>query len=160
MSVVELAPVVKTVEVKRSAADAFRIYVHEASKWWPLESHALSPENGTRAVEHVVEPRVGGRIYEVSGDGRQFDWGEVLVYEPGRRFAMTWQLGRPRAQSGDVDVIFEATAVDTCRVTLTHSGWERMGEHASQMRQGYNNGWETIMKHRFADYANTEGDQS
>jgi len=154
MSVVELAPVIKTLELKRSAADAFRIYVHEASKWWPLDSHALSPENGTKAIEHVVEPRIGGRVYEVAEDGRQFDWGEVLAYEPGRRFAMTWQLGKPRAQSGDVEVIFAPTGPDSCRVTLTHSGWERMGDKAQQMREGYNNGWASVFGERFANYAN------
>lgn len=154
MSVIELAPVVKTLELKRSADDAFRIYVHEASKWWPLESHALSPENGTKAIDHIVEPRVGGRVYEVAEDGRQFDWGEVLAYEPGRRFAMTWQLGQPRAQSGDVDVAFEPTGPNSCRVMLTHSGWERMGEKAQQMRQGYDMGWASVFGERFANYAN------
>ena len=154
MSVIELAPVVKTLELKRSAADAFRMYVHEASKWWPLDSHALSPENGTKAIDHVVEPRVGGRVYEVAEDGRQFDWGEVLAYEPGQRFAMTWQLGQPRAQSGDVEVTFAPTGPDSCRVTLTHSGWERMGDKAQQMRGGYDMGWASVFGERFANYAN------
>jgi uncharacterized protein YndB with AHSA1/START domain len=153
MSVIELAPVVKMLELKRSAADAFRIYVHEASKWWPLDSHALSPENGAKAIDHIVEPRVGGRVYEVAEDGRQFDWGEVLAYEPGQRFAMTWQLGQPRAQSGDVEVRFDSTGPNSCRVTLTHSGWERMGEKAQQMRGGYDNGWARVFGERFANYA-------
>lgn len=154
MSVVDLAPVIKTLELKRSAADAFRIYVHEGAKWWPLETHALSPENGTKAVDLIVEPRVGGRVYEVAADGRTFDWGEVLAYEPGVRFAMTWQLGQPRAQSGDVEVVFQSTGAETCRVTLTHSGWERMGEKGQQMREGYNTGWQGVFGERFASVAN------
>lgn len=152
MSVVEIAPVVKSLELRRSADDAFRIYVHEAARWWPLETHALSPENQTNAVDHVVEPRVGGRVYEIAEDGRQFDWGEVLAYEPGQRFSMTWQLGRAREQSGEVEVRFEPLGADACRVTLVHSHWERMGEEGPKFREGYNMGWETVFGERFADY--------
>ena len=151
-NVVEIAPVVKTVTLKRAAADAFRIFVHETDKWWPLETHALAPENNTKAIALIVEPHVGGRVYERTEDGREFDWGEVLAYEPGMRFAMTWQLGRPRASSGEIDVRFEAMSENTCRVTLTHSGWERV-ENGEQMREGYNAGWGEIVERRFAAFA-------
>jgi uncharacterized protein YndB with AHSA1/START domain len=154
MSVIELAPVVKTLELRRSAEDAFRIYVHEAAKWWPLDTHALAPENKTKAIGHVVEPRIGGRVYEVTEDGREFDWGVVLAYEPGNRFAMTWQLGRPREKSGEVEVRFESISSNTCRLTLIHTGWERTGEGAQQMREGYNSGWEGILSGPFVDYVN------
>jgi len=153
MSVVDLAPVVKTLELRRSAIDAFRMYVHEAAHWWPLETHALSPENNTQVIGLTVEPRVGGRVYEIAADGREFDWGEVLAYESGSRFAMTWQLGRPRAQSGEVEVRFEPIGEISCRITLTHSGWERMGEKGSQLRDGYDAGWSSVFGERFADYA-------
>ncbi|HYJ20571.1 MAG TPA: SRPBCC family protein, partial [Solirubrobacterales bacterium] len=46
---------------------------------------------------------------------------EVLAYEPGRRFAMTWQLGRPRDKSGEVEVTFQSRGPDHCLITLTHS---------------------------------------
>jgi hypothetical protein len=153
MSVIELAPVVKTLEIKRSADDAFRMYVHEGAKWWPLDTHALSPENNTKAVDLIVEPRVGGRVYEVAEDKREFDWGEVLAYESGRRFAMTWQLGRARAQSGEIEVLFEPLGPSSCRITLTHTGWERMGEEGPPMRAGYDAGWGQVFGERFADYA-------
>lgn len=153
MSVVELAPVVKTVEVRRSAADAFRVFVHEATRWWPLHTHAIAPYVGAKAIEHVVEPRVGGRVYEITEDGRTFDWGEVLAYEPGARFAMTWQLGEPRAQSGEIEVRFEPTSDTSCRVTLVHSGWDRVPK-APEQREGYNNGWIDVFERRFVEFAN------
>lgn len=152
MSVVELAPVVKTLEVRRSAADCFRMFVHETANWWPLESHALAPSNSTKAVALVVEPRIGGRVYEVTEDGREFDWGEVLIYEPGGRFAMTWQLGRARNISTEVDVRFEPITETSCRVTLTHSHWERLGDEADANRGGYDSGWASVFGERFADY--------
>ncbi len=151
MSVIEIAPIVKTLDVRRSAADAFRMFVHEMDKWWPLETHALGPENNTKAVGIEVEPRAGGRVIETCADGRAFDWGEVIAYEPGRRFAMTWQLGHAREASGEVEVMFDANG-DGCRVTLRHTGWERMGENGAKMREGYDMGWGDVFARRFADY--------
>jgi len=153
MSVVEFAPVVKTLELRRSAADVFRMYVHEGKNWWPLESHSLSPSNNTKAIDLIVEPHVGGRVYEVTEDGRTFDWGEVLAYEPGARFSMTWQLGAPRAHAGDVDVRFEPTSETSCRLTLTHTGWERMPEKARETRDGYEQGWGQLLGEIFRNYA-------
>jgi len=150
---VELTPVVKTLELRRSADDAFRMFVHEATKWWPLETHALGPENNTKTIGLVVEPRIGGRVYEITEDRREFEWGEVLAYEPGRRFAMTWQLGRTRAASGEVEVRFDPIDAASCRVTLTHAHWERIGADAEQMRNGYDTGWRVVFGERFADYA-------
>ena len=42
MSHVELAPLVKTVEVRRSPADAFRLFTEEMSAWWPMKKRASS----------------------------------------------------------------------------------------------------------------------
>ena len=36
--------------------------------------------------------------------GEERDWGEVLAYEPGTRVAFSFQLGRPRDKSGEVEV--------------------------------------------------------
>lgn len=152
MSVIEIAPVVKTLDVRRSAADAFRVFVHEMDRWWPLETHALAPENKTKAIALVVESHPGGRVYEKTEDGRTFDWGEVLVFEPGARFAMTWQLGRAREASGEVEVRFEPTSAQSCRVTLVHTGWERM-EDGAKMREGYNMGWGEVFGRRYAALA-------
>jgi hypothetical protein len=150
MSAVEIAPVVKTIEVRRSAVDAFRIFTEEMSAWWPLGTHALSPENGAKAVAVIVEPRVGGRVIECADDGRQFHWGDVLIFEPGRRFAMTWQLGRVREKSGEVEVLFAPINETSCRVTLTHTGWERMDDGA-RLREGYDIGWAGVFENAFAN---------
>ena len=47
MSVIELAPVVKSIDVRRSAADAFRIFTEQISAWWPLRvAHAREDRGG------------------------------------------------------------------------------------------------------------------
>lgn len=158
MSVVELGPVVKSVEVRRSAADAFRIFTQEMTAWWPLATHTRAKTAAGEVTERVtIEPRVGGRVYETLNDGRELDWGVVSAFDPGALFAMKWTMGRPAPAHTDVSVRFEPQGEYVCRVTLTHENWERMGEEAERLRGGYNGGWATVFEKNFADYAANKG---
>ena len=150
MSVVELAPVVKSIDVRRSAADAFNIFTQEISVWWPLQSHTRAKTaEGQRTVRVMIEPRVGGRVYETLETGEELEWGEVSAWKPGEFFSMGWRLGRPAEQTTDVSVRFEPIDAQSCRVTLTHENWERMGEEAERLRDAYNNGWVTVFEKGF-----------
>jgi hypothetical protein len=152
MSVVELGPVVKTIDVRRSASDAFRIFTEEISAWWPMKTHSRAKDAaGERTVRVTIEPRVGGRIYETLNDGRELEWGAVSAYEPGALFAMAWTMGRAPEQTTDVSIRFEPINAETCRVTLTHENWERMGEEAEKLRNAYNGGWATVFEKGFGE---------
>ncbi|MGD9982120.1 MAG: hypothetical protein AB7H66_17625 [Hyphomonadaceae bacterium] len=154
MSVVELAPVVKSIGVRRSAADAFRIFTEEISVWWPLATRTRAKTAaGEVTVRVTIEPRLGGRIYETLKDGRELEWGEVAAFEPGAFFAMHWRLGRPVEQTTNVSVRFEPLSAESCRVTLTHENWERMGDEAEKLRDAYDNGWADVFEQRFGGYA-------
>ncbi len=150
MSVVEIAPIVKSIDVRRTAADAFRVFTEEISAWWPVETHSRARDAaGERPVSVTIEGQVGGRIYETLDDGRELDWGVVTAFEPGALFALEWRLGRPAAQSTDVSVRFEPLGEERCRVTLTHENWERMGADGPKLREGYNVGWVTVFEEGF-----------
>ena len=97
----------------------------------------------------TIEPRVGGRVFETLHDGRELEWGEVSAFEPGALFAVRWRLGRPVEETTDVSVRFEATSAESCRVTLTHENWERMGDEAAKLRDAYNGGWVKVFEHGF-----------
>ncbi|HVY87168.1 MAG TPA: hypothetical protein VG943_18695 [Caulobacterales bacterium] len=154
MTVVELAPVVKTVDVRRSAHDAFRIFTEEVARWWPMETHTRARSaQGQFTKSVVIEPRVGGRVYEMLQDGAELDWGRVSAYEPGALFAMQWSLGKPLENASLVSVRFEPLSDQSCRVTLTHENWERLGADAKSSRDAYANGWATVFEKCFADYA-------
>ena len=154
MSVVELAPVVKTVDVRRSARDAFRLFTEEITAWWPLATHTRAKTaDGQRTASVTIEPRVGGRVYETLADGAELDWGEVTNFTPGELFSMSWTMGRPAPRHTDVSVRFEPLSDGACRVTLTHENWERMGEEAERLRDGYNNGWVGVFEQGFARHA-------
>jgi hypothetical protein len=152
MSVVELSPIVKSIDVRRSAREAFRMFTEEISAWWPMRTHNRGQTaKGEITVRVTVEPRMGGRVYETLEDGRDLEWGVVTAFEPGELFAMAWSLGRP--QSTDVSVRFEPLSENACRVTLTHENWQRMGEEANKLRDGYNGGWATVFETGFGGYA-------
>lgn len=152
-NVVELGPIVKSIEIRRAAADAFRIFTEETSAWWPMKSHSRARDAAGEVTLRVqIEPHVGGRIFETLNTGEERDWGEVLVFEPGARLLFTFQMGRPREQSGEVEIRFEALNDSACRVTLTHAHWERYDD-AEIMRGRFANGWEVVFCEGFGGFA-------
>ena len=154
MSSVELGPIVKTVQVRRSPAEAFRLFTEEISAWWPMKNHSRARDAAGEVTVRVdFETRVGGRIYETLNTGEQRDWGEVLAYEPGHRVLFSFQMGRPKEKSGEVEVRFDALDAGSCRVTLTHAKWERMGDEAEVMRGRFAGGWEFVFVDGFGAYA-------
>src|SRR3978361_2377352 len=129
MNVVELAPVVKSIIVRRRPVDAFHIFTAEIAAGWPWRKHTRAKDAlGEVTVRVDFEGRVGGRIYETLNTGEQRDWGEVLAFEQGKRAGCSFGMGRTRDTAGEVDVRFEPAGEDACRVTLTHRHWERFGD--------------------------------
>jgi uncharacterized protein YndB with AHSA1/START domain len=154
MSIVELSPVVKSIDVRRTPSEAFRLFTQEISAWWPMKKHSRAKEAaGETTIRVDFETRVGGRIYETLNTGERRDWGEVLTYEPGARVVFSFQMGRPKEKSGDVEVRFDSLDTNTCRVTLTHAHWERLGEDAEIMRGKFAGGWEFVFVDGFGSYA-------
>jgi uncharacterized protein YndB with AHSA1/START domain len=94
-------------EVDCPAQHAFEVWTSEISRWWPTE-HTVT---GKQALDIVLEPRVGGRIYERTAGGAELDWGEITEWKPPRRIASRWHERRRRRT----------------RVVIEHQGWERLG---------------------------------
>ena len=61
-------------------------------------------------------------------------------------------MGRPKGKSGEVEVRFEPLGRDACRVTLTHTHWERFGNEAETMRRGFANGWDAVFVESFGQF--------
>lgn len=136
-----IPPLIKQVTVPAPPADAFRRFTAEFGSWWPLKTHSVFEG---KAVHAEIEPRVGGRIFERNGDGRESDWGEVTIWEPVTRVAFTWHPGDESGTAGLVELRFEAVGNGT-RLTLTHTGWERFGTVAMKVRGGYDFGWGYVL---------------
>ena len=145
---VTIAPVRKTIVVKATLAHAFDVFTRSFDAWWP-RSHHIGKAALRRAV---MEPRLGGRWYEIGEDGSECDWGRVLAWEPPTRLLLSWQIdGRFQFNpsiAAEVEVRFIA-AGDTTRVELEHRGFETFGrEDGERARQAVDSpgGWSGILE--------------
>lgn len=127
----------KSVHVTRSLEDAFRLFVDELGKWWPLHEGHYS-YCGDRANEIFLEAQPGGRFYERYKDGEEFIVGHVTVCDRPHRIAFTWTAGE--GGETEVDVTFTPQDGGT-RVDLEHRALEKMGE----MGQSFGDGWEDVL---------------
>jgi uncharacterized protein YndB with AHSA1/START domain len=139
------APVRKSVTVKAGADRAFRVFTQDFDSWWPRTHHiGASPMK-----KAIIEGKAGGRCYTQQEDGTDCDWGQVLVWEPPRRFVLAWQITHEwgyqpdLAQSSEVELRFTPTADGGTRVDLEHRHFERHGAGAAAMRGGVDSpdGW-------------------
>jgi uncharacterized protein YndB with AHSA1/START domain len=136
-----IAPVRKSVTVKRPVEAAFRVFTEEIEKWWPLPTHSVA---GERAQMVVFEPREGGRVYERRDDGSITYWAEVVAWEPPHRFVLSWQPNPDAPAATELEVTFTPEG-DATRVDLEHRGWERLGDRAELARTEYEAAWDGVL---------------
>jgi uncharacterized protein YndB with AHSA1/START domain len=149
------------VRVEVSIEHAFRVFTADFGRWWPATHHlGASP-----LVTAVIEPRVGGRWYELDVDGSTCDWGIVLVWDPPRHVAVSWnidgdfRLEQPGQRSSRIDVRFAADPDGSTQVELLHSGLDVHGDGWRRLRErvGAGDGWSGILC-RYADWLNLPAD--
>ena len=150
------APVRKTLMVEAPAEHCFDVFTAGFSRWWPRSHHIGASE----MKGGVIEPRAGGRWYEIGEDGSECQWGDVLVWEPPSRLVLAWRLGADftydPALLTEVEVTFTPAGGDRTRVDLEHRLIENMGERAAEARESVDSpgGWGSILA-AFADIAKT-----
>jgi uncharacterized protein YndB with AHSA1/START domain len=131
----------KTITVDLPVEDAFRLFTEGIATWWPFDTHSI----GEHEVETVVlEPRLGGRLYERTKAGEERDWGSVVVWDPPHTLVHTWHLSRPEESAQQVEVRFVPEGPRT-RVELVHTGWEKLGDQAAEMLRNYDRGWDYVL---------------
>ena len=142
-----IAPVRKSIRVNASQARAFEVFTSGLGRWWPLD-HGIgkTPRKGA-----VMETRLGGRWYELAEDGTETPVGKIIVWEPPRRFVITWDINsqwQPDITVGsEVEVQFIADAAETTSVELEHRKFEQMGaEPGEKMRKDVDGGWPGLLE--------------
>jgi hypothetical protein len=136
-----LPPIVRTVDVSWSQEAAFRRFTSDFASWWPWRTHSI----GGKQVRRVVfETRAGGRIFEEHLDGRRFQWGAVLEWDPPARVKFTFHPSREASSAQDVEVRFIPQA-GGARLELTVTKWENWGQGAHRARKGFHAGWGYVL---------------
>ena len=124
----------KTVLVDFTPEEAFDLFTARIASWWPVRTHSYG---GGDVTDVVVEPFVGGRVYEVTDAGEQ-SWANVLAWEPPGRFLLDWQIGE--ACGTEVEVTFRPEGPGS-RVVLEHRGFG-----AVDPRGRYSGGWDVVLR--------------
>jgi hypothetical protein len=138
-----IEPLTLSFELACSADHAFEVWTSKIAAWWPSD-HTVSGEPGLAVI---LEPGVGGRVYERTPAGTEHDWGEVTVWEPPTRLGYLWHLRRDRADATEVEIRFIARDAAATRVEIEHRGWERLGAAGPDWRDRNRAGWQTLIPH-------------
>ena len=147
------APVRKSVLVNAPPERAFEVFTAGIGRWWP-KTHKIGKAELDRPI---IEPRQGGRWYELDVDGSECEIGKVAVWGPPVRLLLIWQLTPEFAYDPDlvteVEVLFTPER-DGTRVDLEHRDLERLGDKAEAMRETVSGpgGWPALLQ-LFADEA-------
>ncbi|MGZ4756774.1 MAG: SRPBCC family protein [Acidimicrobiia bacterium] len=143
-----IEPLRLSYEINCPAQHAFDVWTTRLSTWWP-KGHSASGDSGTVVV---LEPRLGGRIFERTPDGTEIDWGEITVWNPPSRLGYVWHIGRERADATDVQLTFVDLGDERTRLDIVHGGFDRLGDEGLAWRQANTNGWDALIP-RFVDAA-------
>jgi len=139
------AAIRKTTEVKAPIDRAFRVFTGRMGEWWHKE-HSVA--QGTTQADVVIEPRAGGRWYEVGADGSEHDWGRVIAFEPPRRLVLAWQLTREFQYDPEFETTVEVRFEERDGMTIVefeHRDLERMGADAVELLEGMDGGWAMLL---------------
>lgn len=144
------APIRKSLRVRAGQRKAFDTFAGAMGSWW-LKTHSLV-ESGQKDV--VIEPRAGGRWYEIGNDGSEKQWGRVLAWEAPVRVLLAWQLNAEWTYDPDfetiVEVRFTTDGDDHTIVDFEHRGLEAFGERAEAVRGDYDTGmdggWQQLLE--------------
>jgi hypothetical protein len=136
-----IEPLRLTFTVDCDVEHAFETWTSRIDTWWP-KTHSWTGEHDLRVM---LEPRLGGRIFERTASGAEHEWGEVTRWEPPSRFAYLWHLRRDRADATDVEITFAGRNDGTTIVEIVHTGWERLGAEGQEWRDRNNAGWSGVL---------------
>jgi uncharacterized protein YndB with AHSA1/START domain len=139
---------------------AFRVFTEDFDRVKPREHSILAVE----IAESVLEPHVGGRIYDRGVDGSECQWARVLAFEPPKRLVFSWdispnwQLETDLERTSEVEVRFIAETAERTRVEIEHRNLDRHGDGWESERDavGGSGGWPLYLQ-RFAELITTRG---
>ncbi|HEX8855036.1 MAG TPA: SRPBCC family protein [Thermoleophilaceae bacterium] len=144
----------RSVTVDAARERAFYVFTASMATWWPGSHHIAK----TPMADIVLEPRSGGRWYEVDAEGRECEWGTVLEYDFPERVVLGWHLDPDfeydpdPAMATQVEVRFIADGDSRTRVELEHRGFEVYGDSGRLMadRVSAEGGWGLLLE-KFAE---------
>jgi hypothetical protein len=141
------AAVNKTLLLNCSRDHAFRVFTQNMGQWWPATHHV----GNVPFRDILIEPRTGGRWYEISANDTEGMWGHVLKWDPPLRVLLSWHLDTTfnfnpdLAQASELDISFHAQGESKVRVEFEHRYIERHGDGYEKLRDILDGGWVDVL---------------
>ena len=142
----ETEAIKRSVTVDCSVEHAFETFTERIHEWWPLGKHSIDQyESGSPAETVVFQGGAGGQIYERTSKGEELKWADVSPTSlPTGSCSRGARAASRTAEDGDRGHLHRRGGGKT-RVDLEHRGWEGLGAAAAEARQGYSEGWESVL---------------
>jgi Activator of Hsp90 ATPase homolog 1-like protein len=115
-------PIRQATLVRSDVEHTFAVFIREIGTWWPTPTISAGRDQ-VRTV--TVEPHHGGRVYETWHDDTTVEWGRLLIWDPPRRFTMSWFC---TPAPTEVELTFTPLGPALTRVAVEHRGWEALSE--------------------------------
>jgi uncharacterized protein YndB with AHSA1/START domain len=139
----------RTMSVNVPIERAFKAFTEKMGAWWPATHHV----GGTPFNDILIDPRAGGRWYEINANGEECIWGSVLAWEPPKKVVLSWHLqpdwsfSADMAKASEVALEFIAEGSEKTRLEFEHRHLERHGAGWEKMREqvGAPGGWPAIL---------------
>lgn len=141
------AVVNKTLHLRCSRDHAFSVFTQNMGRWWPATHHV----GNVPFRDILIEPRTGGRWYEINAEDTEGMWGHVLKWDPPRRVVLSWHLDTTFTFNPDVDraseldISFHALGDNEVRVDFEHRHIERHGHGFEKLRDMLDGGWVGVL---------------
>jgi uncharacterized protein YndB with AHSA1/START domain len=107
--------------VKATPERAFAVFTEEIGAWWRPNGLFQTTPRAPGVLAFVDE-----RLTETLANGKVFEIGKVLAWEPPERLVFSWrQANFPPELHTEVEVRFEAVGAET-RVSVEHRGFHQV----------------------------------
>jgi uncharacterized protein YndB with AHSA1/START domain len=130
--------VTRSIVVDAPQERCFETFVNTTA-WWPLATHTIG-EAPARAS--IIQPRAGGRWFDIDKNGDENQIGRVLSYEPPDRIVLSWEIScgwkHDASIASEIEVRFVPETPVRTRIELEHRGLEAYGEGAEAAHKLYN----------------------
>ncbi len=122
------------IPIKASRAKVWQALVGDIGRWWPAHFYTSAA-----AKNFVVEPRVGGRVYEDWGEGAGGLWATVVLFQPDEKMQWSGDIFPDFGGVGRYFATFTLVADKKHTVLHFHDGGYGMLKpgHADSLRSGW-----------------------
>jgi len=131
------------VTIQGSPARVFDALTKEVSAWWGMP-HMYSEE----ARDIILEPNVGGRLFEDWGNGEGVLYATVTIARRPEWLRLTGPIGIRGAVAGVVDIMLEPKGQATV-VRLSH---RVVGEVTGETEASYDREWKSLLGERLKPF--------